>query len=73
MAVVPDRRIGITHKLKMLRTNKAIVTAALEKILSSKTTHDQDNNKTSAGELSKNASESEKTQQVSVKCHCTYI
>ncbi|XP_037031936.1 ubiquitin carboxyl-terminal hydrolase calypso isoform X2 [Bradysia coprophila] len=37
MAVVPDRRIAITHKLKMLRTNKAIVTAALEKILSSKT------------------------------------
>lgn len=36
MAVVPDRRIAITHKLKMLRTNKAIVTAALEKILSTK-------------------------------------
>lgn len=40
MAVVPDRRIGITHKLKMLRTNKAIVTAALEKILSSKASHE---------------------------------
>lgn len=40
MAVVPDRRIGITHKLKMLRTNKAIVTAALEKILSTKATHE---------------------------------
>jgi Ubiquitin carboxyl-terminal hydrolase, family 1 len=33
MAVVPDRRIAITHKLKMLRTNKAIVTAAMEKML----------------------------------------
>lgn len=33
MAVVPDRRIAITHKLKMLKTNKAIVTAALEKLL----------------------------------------
>ncbi|KAJ6649381.1 Ubiquitin carboxyl-terminal hydrolase calypso [Pseudolycoriella hygida] len=40
MAVVPDRRIGITHKLKMLRTNKAIVTAALEKILSTKASHE---------------------------------
>lgn len=37
MAVVPDRRIAITHKLKMLRTNKAIVTAALEKLITSKT------------------------------------
>lgn len=36
MAVVPDRRIAITHKLKMLKTNKAIVTAALEKLLSTK-------------------------------------
>lgn len=33
MAVVPDRRIAITHKLKMLKTNEAIVTAALNKLL----------------------------------------
>lgn len=33
MAVVPDRRIAIQHKLKMLKTNQAIVTAALEKIV----------------------------------------
>ncbi|GAB0090441.1 Ubiquitin carboxyl-terminal hydrolase [Sergentomyia squamirostris] len=33
MAVVPDRRIAITHKLKMLKTNQAIVTAALEKLI----------------------------------------
>lgn len=39
MAVVPDRRIAITHKLKMLRTNKAIVTAALEKLIKVKTPH----------------------------------
>lgn len=37
MAVVPDRRIAITHKLKMLKTNKAIVTAALEKLLTTTT------------------------------------
>lgn len=36
MAVVPDRRIAITHKLKMLKTNRAIVTAALEKLLLTK-------------------------------------
>lgn len=36
MAVVPDRRIAITHKLKMLKTNRAIVTAALEKLLNTK-------------------------------------
>lgn len=32
MAVVPDRRIAITHKLNILRTNKNIVTSALEKL-----------------------------------------
>lgn len=37
MAVVPDRRIGITRKLKMLKTNQSIVTAALEKLLSNTT------------------------------------
>lgn len=36
MAVVPDRRIAITHKLKMLKTNKEIVTAALNKIIRDK-------------------------------------
>lgn len=33
MAVVPDRRIAITRKLKMLKTNQTIVTAALDKLL----------------------------------------
>lgn len=33
MAVVPDRRIAITHKLKMLRTNQAIVSGTLKKLL----------------------------------------
>lgn len=39
MAVVPDRRIAITHKLNMLRTNKTIVTAALEKLITAKSPH----------------------------------
>lgn len=32
MAIVPDRRIEITHKLGMLRTNRSIVTEALEQL-----------------------------------------
>lgn len=39
MAVVPDRRIAITHKLKMLKTNKTIVTAALKKLMNSNKRH----------------------------------
>ncbi|XP_066249123.1 ubiquitin carboxyl-terminal hydrolase calypso [Euwallacea similis] len=33
MAVVPDRRLAIQHKLKMLRTNKQIVLDALQQIM----------------------------------------
>lgn len=33
MAVVPDRRLAIQHKLKMLRTNKQIVLDALQHLL----------------------------------------
>lgn len=33
MAVVPDRRISISHKLKILRKNKEIVEEALEKLV----------------------------------------
>lgn len=36
MAVVPDRRIAITQKLKTLKINKAIVTATLEKLVQAK-------------------------------------
>lgn len=33
MAVVPDRRLAIQHKLKMLRTNKQIVLDALQHLV----------------------------------------
>lgn len=46
MAVVPDRRIAITHKLKMLKTNKVIVTAALEKLLLSTVKTEEQRTKT---------------------------
>lgn len=36
MAADPNRRIAITHKQKMLRTNKTIVTTALKKLFESK-------------------------------------
>lgn len=39
MAVVPDRRIAITNKLNMLRTNKTIVSAALETLITAKSPH----------------------------------
>lgn len=47
MAVVPDRRIAITHKLSMLKTNQTIVTTALEKML---------NNSVKAGQLNADGS-----------------
>lgn len=51
MAVVPDRRIAITHKLKMLRTNQAIVSATLQKLIKSSGNDDKkdDNINTAAG------------------------
>lgn len=36
MAVVPDRRLAITHKLKMLKTNKQIVLDALQQLMKMK-------------------------------------
>lgn len=33
MAVVPDRRLAITHKLRMLKTNKKIVVDALQQLM----------------------------------------
>jgi len=57
MAVVPDRRIAITHKLKMLKTNQAIVVAALEKLIKTnnkiETQHLNDNNHLIKNEINK--------------------
>lgn len=57
MAVVPDRRIAITHKLKMLRTNKTIVTAALEKLINAKSPHSMPS--TSSVDIKKEPTDSE--------------
>lgn len=59
MAVVPDRRIAITHKLKMLRTNKAIVTAALEKLITAKTCQSAPSTSSSFFELKKEPNDTE--------------
>uniref|UniRef100_A0A1A9WHX2 Ubiquitin carboxyl-terminal hydrolase n=1 Tax=Glossina brevipalpis TaxID=37001 RepID=A0A1A9WHX2_9MUSC len=59
MAVVPDRRIAITHKLKMLRTNQAIVSGTLQKLLKS----NEDNLDNSATKTNENATELNWQQQ----------
>lgn len=67
MAVVPDRRISISHKLKILRRNKEIVEEALEKLVNGtnvvdiiKEDHDEhvnnDEKCLEIGELSNNSS-----------------
>jgi len=45
MAVVPDRRIAISHKLKMLRTNQTIVSGTLQKLLKANEPNDSSGNK----------------------------
>ena len=49
MAVIPDRKLAITHKLKMLKTNKQIVLDALQKLMKIK----QPDQKTDKEELDK--------------------
>ncbi|XP_063222588.1 ubiquitin carboxyl-terminal hydrolase calypso [Bacillus rossius redtenbacheri] len=39
MAVVPDRRLALTHKLNMLKTNKQIVSEALQQLVKLKTSN----------------------------------
>lgn len=46
MAVVPDRRLAITHKLKMLKTNKQIVLDALQQLMKLKHTEKKDDEQT---------------------------
>ncbi|KAK5641286.1 hypothetical protein RI129_009833 [Pyrocoelia pectoralis] len=54
MAVVPDRRLAITHKLKMLKTNKQIVLDALQQLMKIKHV-----DKSEKEELKKEANEEE--------------
>ncbi|XP_022916742.1 ubiquitin carboxyl-terminal hydrolase calypso [Onthophagus taurus] len=59
MAVVPDRRLAITHKLKMLKTNKQIVLDALQQLMKIKHS-DKDKEKINKEEIHKK--EEEKTE-----------
>lgn len=43
MTVVPDRRLAITHKLKMLKTNKQIVLDALQQLMKIKHSESKSN------------------------------
>ncbi|CAD7089431.1 unnamed protein product [Hermetia illucens] len=63
MAVVPDRRIAITHKLKMLRTNKAIVSATLEKLLKTDKGPDAKKKEESSENVGNNEGESSQTKE----------
>lgn len=56
MAVVPDRRLAISHKLTMLKTNRQIVLEALQQLV--KLSH-QD----SGGNTDKNSHDSDKEKQ----------
>lgn len=66
MAVVPDRRIAITHKLKMLRTNQAIVSGTLQKLLKSnediKTETNNGTSNNNSGKLDENTNGTETMQ-----------
>lgn len=56
MTVVPDRRLAITHKLKMLKTNKQIVLDALQQLM-----------KIKHSELKANKEEAEKIKKESIE------
>lgn len=64
MAVVPDRRLAITHKLKMLKTNKQIVLDALQqlmKIKHSEKNSEKENSKASDAPVEQTKEETEQS------------
>lgn len=56
MAVVPDRRLAISHKLTMLKTNRQIVLEALQQLVKLKSHQDGSN-------IEKNSQDSDKEKQ----------
>lgn len=62
MAVVPDRRLAITHKLKMLKTNKQIVLDALQQLVKIK--HSDKGEKEEQESVHKKEVETEKAEVV---------
>lgn len=65
MAVVPDRRLGISHKLTMLKTNRQIVLEALQQLVKL-TNHNSENtsNKINISNSSSNNLDNEKLEKV---------
>ncbi|CAH0393632.1 unnamed protein product [Bemisia tabaci] len=66
MAVVPDRRLALTYKLNMLKTNRQIVLEALQQLVkSNRSTSPEDANRpnSSASETSKKDSSCEEKEQ----------
>lgn len=69
MACVPDRRLAITHKLKMLKTNKQIVLDALQQLMKIK--HSNNADKEEAKKESETTVEENKPQaQVPEESEC---
>lgn len=65
MAVVPDRRLAISHKLTMLKTNRQIVLEALQQLVKL-TNHNSENanNKNNMSNSSSNINEIEKSDKI---------
>lgn len=72
MAVVPDRRLAITHKLKMLKTNKQIVLDALQQLMKIK--HSEKSEKTEETKPATTTTEQtkEETEQSIIEMAETY-
>jgi ubiquitin carboxyl-terminal hydrolase BAP1 len=66
MAVVPDRRLAISHKLTMLKTNRQIVLEALQQLV--KLTHQNNSeNHNNKNNSSNSNNDSEKTEKLNEK------
>lgn len=65
MAVVPDRRLAIQHKLKMLRTNKQIVLDALQHLLKIKEKNAANGGVESGGNIVKVENQVDSTKTIS--------
>lgn len=71
MAVVPDRRLAISHKLTMLKTNRQIVLEALQQLvkLTNQTNSENHNNKnnSSSNSNNSNSTDNEKSEKSNEK------
>ncbi|XP_011497330.1 PREDICTED: ubiquitin carboxyl-terminal hydrolase calypso [Ceratosolen solmsi marchali] len=67
MAVVPDRRLAISHKLTMLKTNRQIVLEALQQLVKLTHQNNSENHNNKNNNSSSNNTDSEKAEKLSEK------